>query len=74
MIYLLAGGIKRPQRVSGGAGPAWYCLDLPPSKLPLDPLPSRISESRQRDSALLLDLEGEGRRGGIGAGGADGLD
>jgi hypothetical protein len=36
MIYVLAGGAKRPQRITGGPGPAWYCLDLPSSRLPLE--------------------------------------
>ncbi len=35
MIYVLAGAIKRPQRVTASHGPPWLCLNLSPAKLPL---------------------------------------
>jgi hypothetical protein len=36
MIYVLAGEDKRPQKIAGGPGPPWFCVDLPHSKLPLE--------------------------------------
>lgn len=35
VVYLLTGGIEGPQKIGGGSGLPWTCLELSPKQLPL---------------------------------------